>query len=193
MYEKCRYESHGLKVYMTRTSDTYGNGLGDESLLRLQRRAYEMGYYGVVSKIVYSNHHNAGGNSNYMGYEILLPGYLTLDELTNELNIVSKFNNIYPLKESHVRFYARDYDTERIYSKLDGSVYTFKDNYAVNRIPYKLFNVKSIIFENSYLSNKDDFNWYWKDKNWIKVSEAKIEVYVNSLGVTYNSDNSSCL
>ena len=44
---------------MTRTTDTYGNGLGsDYSLSRLHRRAYEVGYYGTVSKVVYSNHHN---------------------------------------------------------------------------------------------------------------------------------------
>ncbi len=193
LYEKCRYESHGFSVYMTRSSDTYGSGLGDSSMVPLQKRAYEMGYYGVVSKIVYSNHHNAGGSPSYMGYEILLPGYLTKNDLANELNIVSKFNSIYPLTENHTRFYARDYDTEAIYSKLDGQVYTFKDNYAVNRIPYKLFNTKAIIFEASYLSNEKDFNWYWKEKNWIKVSEAKLEVYINSLGGSYNPDNSSCL
>ena len=30
-------------------------------------------------------------------------------------------------------------------------------------------------------------------KKYIKVSEAKIESYVNFLGGTYNPDNSSCL
>ena len=97
------------------------------------------------------------------------------------------------LKENHKRFYARDYDTEAIYSKLNGEIYTFKDNYAVNRIPLNTANVKSIIFEGAYMSNKDEFKWYWQDNNWYKVSEAKIEVYVNSLGITYNPDNSSCL
>ena len=72
-------------------------------------------------------------------------------------------------------------------------MYTFKNNYAVNRIPYETANVKSIIYEGCYMSNKDEFRWYWINNNWYKVSEAKIEVYVNSLGVAYNSDNSSCL
>ncbi len=193
MYEKCRYEAHGYSVYMTRTSDTYGNGMGDASLLKLQRRAYEIGYVGAVSRIVYSNHHNAIGNSYYMGYEILLPGYLTSSEITNELAIAEKFNQIYPITEDHMRFYARDYDTEVKYSMQLGKTYNFKDNYAVNRIPHELFNVKSIIFEASYLTNKDDYNWYWNEKNWIKVSEAKLEVYINYLGGTYNPDNSSCL
>ena len=43
------------------------------------------------------------------------------------------------------------------------------------------------------MSNKNEFLWYWQNDNWYKVSEAKIETYVNSLGITYNSDNSSCL
>ena len=33
----------------------------------------------------------------------------------------------------------------------------------------------------------------YNQKNYIKVSEAKIESYVNFLGGTYNPDNSSCL
>lgn len=192
LYEKCRYEESGFSVYMTRENDTYGNGMGDNSLEKLHRRAYEMGYIGAVSRIVYSNHHNSIGYGNYMGYEILIPGRLTKDELSLELTIANKFNSIYPLKEEHLRFYARDYDTEVKFSKLNGEIYTFKDNYAVNRIPYNLFNVKSIIYEGAYLSNKDDFNWYWNDENWIKVSEAKLEVYINYLGGTYNPDNSVC-
>ena len=90
------------------------------------------------------------------------------------------------------RIYARDYDTERIYSKLNGEVYSFKNNYAVNRIPYAIFNVKAVIFEDAYMSNKEEFNWYYTNGNWINVSEAKIEGYLNSLGITYNSDNTSC-
>ena len=43
------------------------------------------------------------------------------------------------------------------------------------------------------MSNKEEFNWYWQQGNWYRVSEAKIETYINSLGITYNSDNSSCL
>ena len=193
LYEKCRFQSHGFSVYMTRKDDSYGSGLGDSTLSRLHRRAYEMGYYGVVSKIVYSNHHNFITYGNYSGYEILLPDYLTSGEMTNELSIANKFNEIYPLKENHLRFYATDYDTEKKYSKLSGTVYSFKDNYAVNRIPYKLFNVKSVIYEGAYLSSTDDYNWYWKEANWIKVSEAKLEVYINYLGGSYNPDNFSCL
>ena len=193
MYEKCRYENHGLRVYMTRTNDTYGAKMGPSGLIDLHKVAYEMGYYGAVSKIVYSNHHNSIGNNYYSGYEILTAGSLTKDELNNELQIANKWNSIFNLTENHTRFYARDFDTERIYSKLNGEIYSFKDNYAVNRIPLKTSNVKSIIFEGCYMSNKDEFKWYWINNNWYKVSEAKIEVYINSLGLTYNPDNSSCL
>ena len=31
------------------------------------------------------------------------------------------------------------------------------------------------------------------NENWIKVSEMKIQEYVNFLGGTYNSDNKKCL
>lgn len=193
MYEKCRYEAHGLNVYMTRTSDTYGDKMGPSNLNRLHKVAYEMGYYGAVSKIVYSNHHNSIGNNYYSGYEILVAGELTSNELANELNIANKWNSIFDLTENHTRFYARDYDTERIYSKLNGEVYSFKNNYAVNRIPLAISNVKAIIYEGCYMSNKKEFLWYWNDANWYKVSEAKIETYVTSLGITYNPDNTSCM
>ena len=193
LYEKCRYESHGYKVYMTRTSDTYGNGMGSSNLKRLHRRAYEIGYYGSVSKVVYSNHHNAIDNKSFRGYEILVPASLTSANLASEITIMNKFNSIYPSLDNHMRFYGRDYDTEKKYNMAVGNTYTFKDNYAVNRIPIKLFNTKAIIYEGAYLTNDDDYKWYWNDKNWVKVSEAKIETYVNYMGGTYNSDNSSCL
>lgn len=193
LYEKCRYESHGYKVYMTRTTDTYGNGMGDSSLSRLHRRAYEVGYYGVVSKITYSNHHNAIDNKNFKGYEIIVPLSYTSSNLSNELEIMNKYNNIYKDLDNHMRFYGRDYDTEKKYNMTTGNTYTYKDNYAINRIPYRVFNTKAVIYEGSYLTNKEDYNWYWNEQNWIKVSEAKIETYINSIGGSYNSDNTSCL
>ena len=73
------------------------------------------------------------------------------------------------------------------------NTYSFKDNYAVNRIPLNVFNVKAPIYEGAYLTNKSDYNWYWNEKGYIRVSEAKIETYVNYLGGSYNSDNSSCI
>lgn len=72
LYEKKRYEEHGLKVLLTRTNDSYGLQMGDKSLSALRRKAFAVGYYGVVSKIVYSNHHNSISDSNYSGYELIL-------------------------------------------------------------------------------------------------------------------------
>ena len=43
------------------------------------------------------------------------------------------------------------------------------------------------------MSNKQEFKWYWNDLNWYKVSEAKIEAYVTSLGLIYNEDNTLCV
>ena len=153
----------------------------------------EMGYYGAVSKIVYSNHHNAIDNKSFKGYEILVPLSLTSSELSNELTIMNKFNSIYPNLDNHLRFYGRDYDSEKKYNMTTGNTYSYKDNYAINRIPLNVFNVKAIIYEGCYLTNKEDYNWYWNNNGWIKLSEAKIETYVNYIGGTYNSDNSSCL
>lgn len=192
-YEKCRYEAHGLRVYMTRTGDYYGNNFGPSDLIRLHKVAYEMGYYGAVSKIVYSNHHNSIGNNYYSGYEILIPASLPASALASEIAIAKAWDGISKITDSHLRFYARDYDSEVKYSKLNGETYSFKDNYAVNRIPLATANVKSIIYEGCYMSNKEDFNWYWQDNNWYKMSEAKIAVYVKALGLSYNADNSSCL
>lgn len=191
-YEKCRFESMGYKVYMTRDSDNYGAGMGSASK-RLHKRAYEIGYYGAVSKVVYSNHHNAISNTSFMGYEILVPGAYSSSELSPEIQIANKFNSLYPLTENHLRFFATNYDTEQKYNMLLGNTYSFNDNYAVNRIPYKIFNTKAVIYEGCYLTNMNDFNWYWNEGNWKKVSEIKIESYVNYIGGTYNSDNSSCL
>ena len=75
--------------------------------------------------------------------------------------------------------------------KVISSKITNKD--IVIRIPKELFNVKTVIYEPIYMSNTNDFNWYWNKKKWIDVTEIKIEEYVNYLGYTYNSDNSSCI
>ena len=61
------------------------------------------------------------------------------------------------------------------------------------RIPMQLFNVKTTIFEPMYMSNSNDFSWYYTNKKWIDVTEIKIMEYVNYLGYTYNSDNSYCI
>jgi len=192
-YEKCRYESMGYRVYMVRNNDTYGEMLGNENLNKLDRRSLTIGYYGSVSKVTYSNHHNGSLNPNNHGYEIIVSNQATVDDLVIELSLYNKFKSFYAIKDKSVRLYSRDYDKGIIFDKLSGKINSNTNYYSVIRIPYELFNVKNIIYEPIYLSNLSDFNWYYSNNNWIKVSEMKIEEYVNYMGGTYIKDNSKCL
>lgn len=193
MYEKCRYESMGLKVYMTRYDDTYGSMMGTNKLDDLQRRALTVGYYGVVSRVTYSNHHNASLRSGDYGFEILVSNSSSSDDLLLEKALYNKYKKYYNINDNALRLYSRDSNTGNSYDKLDGKVYNYVDYYAMIRIPKELFNVKTVIYEPIYMSNINDFNWYWNKKKWIDVTEIKIEEYVNYLGFTYNSDNASCI
>lgn len=193
MYEKCRYESMGLNVYMTRYDDTYGNMMGTNKLDDLQRRALTVGYYGVVSRVSYSNHHNASLRSGDYGFEILVSNNSSLGDLLLEKSLYNRYKKYYNINDNALRLYSRDSDTGNSYNKVDGNVYNYVDYYAMIRIPKELFNVKTVIYEPIYMSNTNDFNWYWNKKKWIDVTEIKIEEYVNYLGYTYNSDNSSCI
>lgn len=185
LYEAKRYREHGLRVLLTRNGDNMELLMGDHDWRELSRRVYAMGYYGVVSKIVYSNHHNSFGKSSRMGPEIIVPSELTKKELAPELSIMAQWMSFTPLTENHVRFYTRDYDKETIHSKANGEVYTFTNYYAVNRVPFELFNVKAVIFEPAYMSNSANFRWYWLEENWIQMSEMKIRTYVEQLGLKY--------
>ena len=192
LYEKCRYESMGYRVLMIRSNDSDGLQLGDKSLLPLQRRALAIGYYGVVSRVVYSNHHNASKSSSAHGFEIIVPNSVSVDDIIVETSLYNRYKKYYT-NISGVRLYSKNLDNDVIYNKLYGSVYNATNYYAVIRIPYELFNVKTVIYEPIYMSNISDYNWYWTKKNWIQVTEMKIEEYVNYLGGTYNKDNKSCL
>lgn len=193
MYEKCRYESMGLKVYMTRYDDTYGTMMGPDSIDELQRRAFTVGYYGAVSRVTYSNHHNASINKNDYGFEILVSNSLLKEELIVERNLYSRFKEYYGIKDDTIRLYSRDYNSSKSFNKLNGEVYDYMDYYAMIRIPNELFDVKTVIYEPIYMSNSNDFSWYYTNKKWIDVTEIKIMEYVNYLGGTYNKDNSMCL
>lgn len=185
LYEKQRYKQHGLKVLMVRTNDSDGMVMGPSDWQTVRRRAYAMGYYGVVSKIMYSNHHNSFGNTVRSGWEIILPATLNRQQLSTEYDIASEWSKIYPLLDNHIRLYARHYDNNSIYSKPNGEVYNFTNYYAVMRLPYDLYNVKSILYEGCYMSNSSDFSWYYTEGNWKKLSEIKIKHYVESLGLVY--------
>lgn len=192
-YEKCRYESMGYKVYMIRYDDTYGEMLGNNGLDQLDRRGLTTGYYGAVSRVVYSNHHNGSLNTGAYGFEILVQNSMTKEDLAVELSLANKFRNFYDINDNIIRVYSKDYFTDQIFDKENGQVYSNKNYYSVLRIPYELFNVKNVIYEPIYMTNASDFNWYYASNNWIKVSELKIKEYVTSIGGTYKSDNSMCM
>lgn len=192
-YEKCRYESMGYKVYMIRYDDSLGEMLGNEGLDPLDRRALAIGYYGAVSRVVYSNHHNGSIDTSERGFEILVSNQISAKELSPELNLYKRFSDFYNIHNDRIRMYSKDYDTDEVFDKSGGRVYTNKNYYSVIRIPYELYNVKNVIYEPIFMSNSNDFNWYYSSNNWIKISEMKIEEYVKYMGGIYNSDNKSCL
>ncbi len=192
-YEKCRYESMGYKVYMVRYDDTYGEMLGNSRLDQLDRRGLTTGYYGAVSRVVYSNHHNGSLNTYEHGFEILVQNSMTKEELVTELSLANKFRKFYGINDNKIRVYSKDYFTDQIFDKENGQVYSNKNYYSVLRIPYELFNVKNVIYEPIYMTNASDFNWYYASNNWIKISELKIKEYVTSIGGIYKSDNSMCV
>ncbi len=192
LYEKCRYESMGYRVYMTRYDDTYGEMLGSKNMLELQRRSLTVGYYGSVSKVSYSNHHNAVSNTSSHGFEILVANDIDKEHMLVNKELYSKYLKYYDIEPSR-RIYSRDLATGSILDKTNDQVYSYQNYYAMIRIPRELFNVFVTIYEPIYISNTRDFNWYWIKKKVIDVTEIKIETYVNYLGGKYDKDNSSCV
>lgn len=185
LYEKSRYEEHGLKVLLLRDDYSYGTVMGDEEWPLVRRKAYALGYYGSVSKITYSNHHNSSLDKTLTGWEIIVPSNSTYDDLKDVYKLKGEWTKVYNTKEEHVRIYTRNYNTGTIFTKENNEKYYFTDYYAVIRLPYELFNIKNVLYEGAYLSNYNDFNWYYNEENWKKLSEEKIKVYVESLGIKY--------
>ena len=192
-YEKCRYESMGYKVYMTRYDDSLGEMLGNSGLDPLDRRGLTIGYYGAVSRVAYSNHHNGSMYEDDSGFEILVQNEATKAELEPELTLFNKYKKFYDIGNDRIRMYSKDYYNDEIFNKANGEVYGNKNYYSILRIPRELFNVKNVIYEPIYMTNPNDFNWYYASNNWIPISELKIKEYVTSIGGTYKTDNSKCL
>lgn len=185
LYERKRYEDHGLKVLLLRDDYSYGIVMGDESWPIVRRKAYALGYYGAVAKITYSNHHNSSLDKSLTGWEIIVSTNAIDDDLNEVYKLKEEWNKIYNTKEEHIRIYTRNYNTGTIFTKENNEKYYFTDYYAVIRLPYELFNIKNVLYEGSYLSNNNDFNWYYKEENWKDLSEQKIKIYVESLGIKY--------
>lgn len=187
LYEKQRYEAHGLKVLLLRDTDLdYGIIMGDEGMEPVDRKAFAVGYYGAVSKIIYSNHHNSSGNKSSAGWEILTPASASYDELAVEHKVADEWSRMYMESiNPYYRFYTKDYETGTSSNKMNGEVYDFEDFYSVIRIPHKLFNVKNVLYEGAYINNDYDMYWYYDSQNWKALSEVKIKNYVESIGVQY--------
>lgn len=185
LYEKKRYEEHGLKVLMLREDESYGMTMGDSSWPAVRKKAYALGFYGVVSKVTYSNHHNSSEDLSMTGWEIITSSDSSDDELEDIYKIGESWRKNYNTLEEHIRIYTRNYNTASIFSKENKEQYYFTDYYAVIRFPYQLFNIRNTLFEGCYLSNSADFNWYYNENNWKKMSEEKIKVYVEKLGKKY--------
>ena len=192
-YEKCRYESMGYRVYMVRYGDNEGEMLGNNAMDSLDRRGLTIGYYGAVSRVTYSNHHNGSLNRSEHGFEILVQSAVDKNRLSVEYDLYNKYRKFYGINDKKIRIYAKDYEEAILLDKTNGQVYDNKNFYSILRITYELFNVKNVIYEPIYMTNASDFNWYYASRNWIKVSEMKIKEYVNSIGGVYQSDNSKCL
>ncbi|MBO5183053.1 MAG: DUF5011 domain-containing protein [Bacilli bacterium] len=187
LYEKKRFEDHGLKVLLLRdTDENYGIMMGNTSWENIDKKGYAVGYYGAVSKIIYSNHHNSSGNTTSAGWEILVPAKATYEDLKTEHQIADTWSNTYIEQTNpYYRFYTKDYETASSNNKMNGEIYSFEDYYAVIRIPNKLFNVKNVLYEGAYINNDNDMWWYYDNNNWKTLSETKIKAYVESIGVTY--------
>lgn len=175
LYEKNLFEQAGYKVLLVRNNDTYGSGINTSSKA-LYDRAYFMGYYGVTSKIVYSNHHNANINSSISGFEMYITNQAS--DMNTEISIFDDVNLIFKTNG----IYGKNYDTSEIYNKSTGNSINAKNYYAVLRIPYELFKVNNItIYEGCYLSNINDYINYWNNDLWKKISDLKVNNYIKKL------------
>ena len=185
LYEKKRYEEHGLKVLLLRNDDSYGTVMCDEDISAISRKGIALGYYSSVARLSYSNHHNANEVETLSGWEIIVPAKATTKELELVNTIASSWEKTYKIQESHLRLYTRNFNEGEMFDKSDKQMYYFTDYYAVIRIPHDCFNTNNFIFEGSYLTNDDDFEYYYTDNNWQNFSEQKIKAVVEYLGKEY--------
>lgn len=188
-YEKQRYIEHGLTVWMNKNAynDT-PELIVDNGWSLLHRAAYSYGYQAVTSKIAYSNHHNYNGDFDVSGFEVICPASLDLTKLSTEKLIRDSWVTITNHSFLHEGFYTREYfEPYDFFPKYENEVYNnIRDYYAVIRIPIERFNTKSVIYEPAYMSNSNNFTWYYTNENWKKMSELKIKYYVESLGKVYD-------
>ena len=186
LYEKKRFEDHGLKVYINRTSDaTYGEMSGPENWHVLRRSAHKLGEIATVSRFAYSNHHNStGGNVNKSGWEILVNARATKADLALEHRLGAAWTGIYGKAMTGTTIYTRNYYTDGTLSKMNGQVYDITDYYGMQRQTDMIYNEYVPTYEHIYISNAKDTAWYMSGA-WKTMAEAKIKEYVTAVGKTY--------
>ena len=185
LYEKKRFEEHGLKVWLIREGTDYTELLGEEDWATLQKVSYTLGWYGAVSRYTYSNHHNSDTIGTTSGPEIIVLPDLSEGELAVEYRLANDFKNVYKKITTPWLLFTRSYNSGKRFSRLDGSSYDERIWYANMRYPYECFGVVVTTYEGVYINNSYDSNWYVDKGNWKKVSEAKIKAYVEALGKEY--------
>ena len=191
LYEKQRYEEHGLKVWVIREDTDYPELLGDEDWVTLQNVSYTLGWYGAVSRYTYSNHHNSDTAGVTSGPEIIVVGDVSKEDLAVEYRLYEEYKNVYKKITTDWPLFTRSYNTGYRYSREDGEIINERIWYANMRYTYECFGVVVTTYEGAYINNAWDDYWYVQQENWKKVSEAKIKAYVEALGVEYiaPSDN----
>lgn len=185
LYEKKRYEEHGLKVWLIRDGVEYDELLGEEDWVTLQKVSYTLGWYGAVSRYTYSNHHNSDTIGITSGPEIIVLPDLKASELAVEYRLASEFKSVYKRITTDWLLFTRSYNSGRRYSRESGATFDERIWYANMRYPYECFGVIVTTYEGAYINNAYDTNWYVNKGNWKAVSEAKIKAYVEALGKEY--------
>ena len=185
LYEKERYEEHGLKVHLIRQGVNYPKLIGDADWTIVQKVGYTLGWYGAVSHYTYSNHHNADTYGYATGPEIVVPGRATKEELSVAYRLLNDFKKVYPKITTYWPLYMRSYETGTNISRVKGNIVDERSWYGFIRYPEECFGVNVTLFESAYISNPHDNAWYVVQGHWKDVSEAKIRAYVEALGKTY--------
>ncbi|MCF0110579.1 MAG: DUF5011 domain-containing protein, partial [Erysipelotrichaceae bacterium] len=148
LYEKKRFEQHGLKVWLIRDSEDYGPLLGDKSWTMIQRVGYTWGWYGAVSRYSYSNHHNSDTWGTYGGFEIIVLPDRTNETEYPEYQVFKDFKKLYELQNNKYQYYSRSYHSGKRLDRKDGKIYENERVWYGNmRYALESFGVETVTYE----------------------------------------------
>ncbi|MBQ2310365.1 MAG: N-acetylmuramoyl-L-alanine amidase [Erysipelotrichales bacterium] len=186
LYEKQRYEEHGLKVKLLREENDYPELLGDDSWETLTKEFWTFAWYSPKARFAYSNHHNADGSRTARGPEIILNPYMTNENYPVPFRIAAELQDVFPEINTRWLLSTKNYNNGRRLDMAGGKSYPdVRMWYGIQRIPYESCGKDTVTYEGAYISSPDDLEWYWTEENWKKVSEVKIRAYVEALGKEY--------